>query len=253
MPFVSGRYILLKLLTMRLTRFLIVSSLTALSGCSLIRENSKYQLSDGRYFSRIMEPDTRRVYVDNEDDDIIVYPLKSLKNKYTVDTSGHRPQLFGQSETTGQSTKASFTQASFDIDILTIPFKYRFSTATFPRQITANINGAVYLGYRSDVYVLRYRTDPLGTSIRYINHFGFSVGGFTGLGSSAMNPWVTNNQIDKEYDGVVWPKGLAAIFGLNNFTAGLAVGWDHLLDPNRKYWIYQRKPWVGFVFGLNLN
>ena len=68
-----------------------------------------------------------------------------------------------------------------------------------------------------------------------------------------MNPWVTNNRIAIEYDGVVWTKGVTGIIGLNNFTTGLAVGWDHLLDRNMAYWIYQGKPWIGFVFGLNLN
>ena len=74
-----------------------------------------------------------------------------------------------------------------------------------------------------------------------------------GIGSTAMNPWVTLDRIPIEYEGVTWAKGLAAIAGLNNFTAGLALGWDHLLDKNNRLWIYQGKPWVGFVFGLNLN
>jgi hypothetical protein len=51
----------------------------------------------------------------------------------------------------------------------------------------------------------------------------------------------------------VLTKGIAGIIGLNNLTAGLAVGWDNLLDRNKKHWIYQGKPWIGFVFGLNLN
>jgi hypothetical protein len=68
-----------------------------------------------------------------------------------------------------------------------------------------------------------------------------------------MNPSVTNSLVAIEYDGVVWSKGVAGIIGLNSFTTGLALGWDHLLDPNRKYWIYKDKPWIGFVFGLNIN
>jgi hypothetical protein len=68
-----------------------------------------------------------------------------------------------------------------------------------------------------------------------------------------MNPWVTENQITQEYDGVVWSKGIAGIIGIDNFTIGLALGWDHLLDKNKNYWIYQGKPWLGLAFGLNLN
>ena len=68
-----------------------------------------------------------------------------------------------------------------------------------------------------------------------------------------MNPSVTNNQITTEYDGLVSSKGLAGIIGINNFTIGLALGYDNLLDANKKKWIYQGKPWIGLAFGLNLN
>ncbi len=68
-----------------------------------------------------------------------------------------------------------------------------------------------------------------------------------------MNPWVTNDRITIEYDGVVWTKGITGILGLNRFSVGVAAGWDDLLDRNKPYWIYQRKPWAGFALGLNLN
>ncbi|WP_165940196.1 MULTISPECIES: hypothetical protein [Dyadobacter] len=56
-----------------------------------------------------------------------------------------------------------------------------------------------------------------------------------------------------EYDGLVWGKGIAGIIGINNFTIGLAIGFDNLLDKNKQVWIYQGKPWLGLAFGLNLN
>ena len=68
-----------------------------------------------------------------------------------------------------------------------------------------------------------------------------------------MNPWVTENNISIEYDGVVWSKGLAGILAIDNFTIGLGLGWDYLTDANKKYWIYQNMPWLGLAFGLNLN
>ncbi len=68
-----------------------------------------------------------------------------------------------------------------------------------------------------------------------------------------MSPHVTIERISQEYDGLIWSKGLAAIVGLNNVTAGVVLGWDHLLDRNRSLWIYQGKPWIGLAFGLNLN
>ncbi|MEJ7740732.1 MAG: hypothetical protein WKF97_25220 [Chitinophagaceae bacterium] len=68
-----------------------------------------------------------------------------------------------------------------------------------------------------------------------------------------MNPWVTNNQLTSEYDGAVVPYGVTALFAFNSFTSGVAIGIDHLLDRNRKFWIYRGRPWVGVTLGLNLN
>jgi hypothetical protein len=219
----------------------------------MLRESSKYQFTDGKYSSKVIGKGVQQVYVEYEEEKIHVYPLKKAGHQYLIDRSNYKPLSFGRSEINSINVRPSFRQTSFDIDFLTIPFKYRFPAKGFPRQFNTNLNGGVYLGYRSDIYVLHYATNPLGISSRNTTHVGFSFGGFTGLGGTAMNPWVTNDQIAIEYDGVVWTKGVAGIIGLNNFSTGLAVGWDHLLDRNKKFWIYQGKPWVGFVFGLNLN
>jgi hypothetical protein len=34
---------------------------------------------------------------------------------------------------------------------------------------------------------------------------------------------------------------------------GFAAGYDYLLSQDRKIWIYNNKPWVGFVVGIALN
>ncbi len=68
-----------------------------------------------------------------------------------------------------------------------------------------------------------------------------------------MNPFVTNNNVQYEYDGVVLTKGIAGMIGIGNLTFGAAIGLDHLMDKNHKVWTYQAKTWTGFTVGLNLN
>lgn len=68
-----------------------------------------------------------------------------------------------------------------------------------------------------------------------------------------MTPTTTTNFISTEYDGIVWPKGVAGIIAVNNFTVGVSLGFDNLLDRNKQFWIYESKPWFGLAFGLNLN
>ena len=226
------------------------------TSCSLLKDSPKYQLADGYYRSNIFKKKSKKVYVYNEEESIRVYPLKKKDgtNSFVVDTSKKSRLSFPQFKSDSLLKTHSFTQGSFDIDFLTLPFKCRFSTHGFPPQFNSSLlNGAVYLGYRTDMYRLKYKSNPFRQFIRQKNHYGFSIGAFSGLGGTTMNPWVTKNQISYEYDGIAWSKGISAIVAIDNFTVGLAVGWDNLLDHNEKYWIYQGQPWLGLAFGLNLN
>lgn len=222
------------------------------SGCSVIRQSPKYDFADGIYVSKVLGKDRAKVYVDNAEE-IYVYPLRKTTGGYLVDSSTKKPIIFTKTKLDSMWANPSFRQNSFDIDFLTIPFKYRFSVNGFPRQFNANLNGAIYLGYRSDIYVLHYATNVLHSPTRHTTHIGFSFGTFSGLGGTAINPSVTNNLLTIEYDGLVWSKGVSGIIALNNFTMGLAFGWDHLLDDNKSKWLYHNKSWIGFVFGLNIN
>ena len=236
------------------TVFIIaVSAVICFTSCSIIKQSPKYGFADGRYSSNAVGKEINKVYVVNEEEVIHVFPLEEISGSYQIDTSAYKAHHLAETKLDGVPSKLSFRQNSFDVDFLTMPFKYRFAVNNFPRQFNTNLNGAVYLGYRTDLYMLNYKTNILDKTTRETTHFGFSFGAFTGLGGTTMNPWVTNNQIGIEYDGVVWSKGISGIIGLNSVTTGLAIGWDHLLDGNRKHWIYQNKPWIGFVFGLNLN
>jgi len=223
--------------------------LVVMIGCS-IKERPKYQLTDGYYKSLTFKNQSKKVYIDNKEDTIFIYTMN--KETGLVDTISGR-HSFPQLSSRSQIKSSYYRQASFDIDFLTIPFKYRGPQADIPRQFNTNLNGAVYVGYRDDIYQLSFQENPLKKYQRQTHHYGISYGFFTGLGGTAMNQFVTQNQISSEYDGVVWSKGLAGIIGVNNFTIGLALGFDNLLDKNKKFWIYQHKPWLGLAFGLNLN
>jgi hypothetical protein len=61
--------------------------------------------------------------------------------------------------------------------------------------------------------MIQYSANSLGVSSRHTTHIGFSFGGFTGIGGTPMNPWVTNDRIAIEYDGVVLTKALPVSSG----------------------------------------
>jgi len=221
-------------------------------GCKSLNNSPKYKFEDGVYKSRL-HGTKQRVYIENENDSIIVYQIEEGVKKLSVDKSvlpkGKAP-FTNSLKTIGEN---KYWQNTFDIDFVTIPLKFRPSTSSFPRQLSNHLNGAVYLGYRNDTYGVSYTKNPIGHISQKIMHYGFSAGLITGLGTTAMNPYNTNNKITIEYDGMVWTKGVAVLFGVGKITFGLIGGIDHLLDQNKKFWYYQGKPYLGAAVGLNLN
>lgn len=222
-----------------------------LTNCAVFQKSAKKELNDGFYVQRI-DHQKRRVYVDIVEDNLRIHAAKKADRQLIIDTSV-KTRVFPKEMKGLYEETASLNKASFDIDVFTIPLKLRPAQKSVPTQLNANLNGAVYLGFRTDKYVVNYLSSPLGKSNRDINHFGFSFGMFTGLGNTFLSPTNTDNVLQQEYDGVVWSKGLAGIFAVNRFTVGLAFGFDNLLDKNKSIWIYESKPWLGFALGLNLN
>lgn len=223
-----------------------------LSSCSFLKNSPKYGFSEGYYKSHLFHKKEKKVYVVPGDDTIKVYTAKSLQN-VQVDTTQSLKIAFPQNQKPLQFANYLFRKNTFDIDVLTIPFKYRPAVRNFPRQLNAAFNGAVYLGYRSDLYRLSYEQTPLRIFKREITHYGYSFGFFTGIGTARIDEYVTGNGINIQYDGVVNLSGINVIVGVEKVSLGLAAGVDHLLDPNHQYWVNNGKPWIGLSFGINLN
>ncbi|WP_439554938.1 hypothetical protein [Dyadobacter sp.] len=230
----------------------LISTTFLIYSCKSAKDSPKFNFADGVYHTEL-KGKNRQVYIENTEDSIVVYSLqkgwKRMDLKSTTMQKKSYPQK-SDKETLGAN---KYWQNGFDVDILTIPLKFRPTAESFPKQFSNNVNGVVYLGYRSDIYRLSYKKNPIGRVTQDVKHYGISAGLITGLGVTAMNPWVTNNAINIEYDGLVWSKGVAILMGLNQITFGIIGGVDHLLDKNRDSWIYHGKPYVGLAVGLNLN
>lgn len=228
---------------------LCIFALISLGSCRLAR-SPKSGLVDG-FYKQNTESGSRVVFVDTDEEILRIHPASKINGKIVTDTSSGAALFVGKELKNNPGRTVSLSKNTLDVDFLTMPLKYRPSQKDIPPQLNANLNGAVFLGFRTDKYDISYLTNPLKNSQRVINHYGFSCGIFTGFGNTTINP--SNSQASLEYDGIVWNKGIAGIFAVNNFTLGLAVGFDNLLDGNRDSWVYESKPWFGFAFGLNLN
>lgn len=223
-----------------------------LGGCTSLSESAKFGLNEG-YYKEKRKGNDRQVYMYATEDTLVAYPAHRREDALRVDTTAAAALIFPAAAQGNGLSPQTYHENSFDLDVLAIPFKYRPARNEHPRQLGTQFSGALYAGYRTDRYRIRYRSTPLGIAHRRITHYGYSIGLFSGIGAEPINPWVTSYRYADEYDGVVWMNGLAAIVGINSFTFGLAVGADRLLDSNRNSWIYQTKPWLGLAVGLNLN
>lgn len=85
----------------------------------------------------------------------------------------------------------------------------------------------------------------------FIRQIGFDLGIFAGIGTSPVNPTVTNNIITQQYDAMVFQKGVAGFISIGNMSLGLAVGFDNLLDKGKSSWIYTQKPYLGLIISVS--
>lgn len=207
-----------------------------MQACSSIRDSPKYQLSDDKYYYRENGNKYRQAWIYVTDDSI---SIRSVRNPELSIKSNRKDIQF-------------FLKRSFDVDVMSVGFKYRPSTKNLPRQLTTDFNGNVFLGYRLDRFKILYKQTPVGVK-QIHKHRGITGGLFGGIGSTSITPWTTNNQTTDEYNGLILTRGIAIMVGVNNLTVGLGIGWDYLTDRDKTIWIYQNKPWYGLTLGLNLN
>jgi hypothetical protein len=250
MPHINALILEARQITSKLTRrrILFYSFLFAFIGCIPAKENPKYLFSKGAYNLRSKRM-KEKVYLVPDETQIKVF---NMREPGKFDTSKYF--LISLADNLhDQAKEYSFVKGSFDLDVISLPLKFRPSVAGFPAQLNTSLNGGIFLGRRSDIYMLKHRRNELGIYTASLQHYGLSFGVFTGIGSAAMNPWVSRNNIQSEYDAVVCPFGINTLFGLNNLTFGAAVGLDHMFSSDRKFWIYKNKPWLGLTVGLNLN
>ena len=217
-----------------------------LTGCARFVQYN--QLPDGYYQVRRASPDSvrqraaGRVYVQQRTDTLAFTPAP---------TSDAVPPTWRYRLRPGQPVR--LTRRSFDLDVFSIPFKVLAPRQGLPVQLNTNFNIALYAGHRFDFYRLGLRrSTPFGLT-PVVRGNGFGYGLFAGMGSSLITPDVTGQRSLTGYEGFTLHGGAALIYDARLFNLGLALGTDHLLGFEGRYWLYQHKPWLGVLLGLDLN
>ena len=222
----------------------------SLSGCVSVSKVATHDFVTDYYKYKNNNDETSGVYMNVIEDSIIVYPLVADGKNKSVDTSSFRFMHIPDIKEGGPFYGSSFIKKSFDLDLATVLMKYRPARGEVPNQLNANLNAAFYIGIRRDFYKMITETSPLHKEYTYCRHLGFDVGLFAGLGITQINPTVTGNQVELEYDGIVFQKGIGAFITIERMSVGIVLGFDNLLDENKTVWLYNQKPYLGLSIGI---
>lgn len=234
--------------TIWILNLLVFFAITGWSGCAIMEKASTHGFERGIYTMKDESRITQKVYIEKDETLIKVYTKwdKGVKSEPILFIPlGVQDSFF--------YFPISFSKQSLDIDITSVLFKVRSKNAAIPLQLTSDFNAALYTGWRYDNYRISGQGTPLGTCAYRVINRGGDFGVFAGLGATPIYPDVTNNQVNREYSGMIFQGGLAAFLESNVASFGVAFGYDYLLSPDRSFWIYRRKAWVGFVIGVALN
>lgn len=229
---------------------LLLTAAAGLGGCA--RFNRATQLPDGYYrllsasndtlWRHLAQQPAKRLYVQQRADTLALTPPP---------TSAAVPPTFVYRLRPHESVR--LLHRSFDLDIFSIPFKALPPRQGLPVQLNTNFNVALYVGRRLDFYRFTSRRLTPFRPTPFIRSTGFGYGLFGGLGSSIITPDVTRQRATTSYEGFTLHAGAAVIYDARLLNLGLAVGTDHLLGADGRSWVYQHRPWVGVLFGLDLN
>ena len=230
--------------------FVIIAAFVAFlsSSCSVLEKSSFHGFHSGYYTFRSGPEEAEKVYTDIHEENIDVYPLMENlpdRNKIMTISLLSADTLF--------SYPLIFSKKSVDIDITSILFKYYPSVDDLPGQLNTDFNAALYAGWRKDNYHIKGHKDPLGKCRYEIVNRGYDFGLFAGPGTTLISPFTTRNARADEYNGFILQFGVAGFIESNVASFGLAAGFDYLLSPDRDVWIYNNRPWLGFIVGIALN
>jgi hypothetical protein len=222
-----------------------------LHSCSALEQGLTHGLADGYYRSRTNGGAAQLTYLDVEDDSLTAYAVVRANGVRRIDTSAFT--VHRRAPWQGPCGTLTLVEHGLDIDLMYVLLKYRPATAGIPPQLNTDPNGALYVGYRTDHYTMACQVDALGRRQRVVRERSIDVGGFIGIGATAMNSTVTRAPIELEYTGMVLTGGVGVFTSIGQLGFGITGGVDHLLDENGSRWVYQDAPWLGLSIGVNLN
>lgn len=219
-------------------------------GCVPFDKIYTHDFASGYYKLKAEGSEPAEIYLSLQEDSLTIYPAIKKDKLVLSDTSAILSGKISSAESGSCFYNSVFVRTSADLDLSTVILKFRPAVADVPSQLSSNVNGIFYAGFRKDFFRVKSHFSPLHDVNSFVRHTGFDFGLFAGIGITPVTPTVTMNRTAQEYDGMVFQKGVSVFATFENMSVGLALGFDNLLDDNKDIWIYNWKPWVGIAIGI---
>lgn len=227
--------------------FIIFIAFVSLHSCSTLEKSSSHGFESG-YYKLNKKEKSEKVYVDVNEETLKIY---SVSHQNIVD---EELTLFPQKESENMNFNiVKLSKKSLDIDITSTLLKYRTNNKDHRDELTSDFNLAIYAGPRFDQFKISNKTDALGKKYLKVSNKAVDFGIFAGIGTTIVSPYSTSDRFDGEYNGMCMQIGLAGFIESNAASFGISYGYDYLLNRDKKIWIYQNQPWIGFIVGIALN
>jgi hypothetical protein len=228
----------------------LLAILLMVSGCTPFDKIYSHEFGSGYYKLKSEGSESVKIYLNLKEDYIAVYPAITNGKIALLDTSEIQSARISSVKPGNYFYNSLFIRTSPDIDLSTVLLKFRPEAADVQSQLSANVNGIFYAGFRKDFFRVKSHFSPIHEVSTFIRHTGLDFGLFAGIGITPVSPTTTMNRTAQEYDGVVFQKGISIFGTFENMSVGLALGFDNLLDNNNDIWIYNQKPWIGIAIGI---
>jgi len=148
----------------------------------------------------------------------------------------------------------NYKTSTTNLQSLTIPFKIRFKQDSISSQISTGVNVGLSIAFKRQLksYApISAKSNSAPISYKESN-FEYSIAPFLGVTTIDLTAANTGNEMNKDKKVFGLSYGVIGTIGINKFDLGLGFGFDAGLNKESKNWIYQNKPWLGIVLGLDL-
>lgn len=176
-----------------------------------------------------------------------------FKESDTVDykKAGYDYYYYPKLEDTLNTWKFKYLEISPVFQAISTPFKVRFSTDSIPYQVSTSVNLGLSYGWKFTHKSYRNHYHNSTFLNKRTNSISFTPAIFCGPSTIDLNSKNTKGEVINDRTVLGMSTGILLVAGVDKFNIGMTGGVDIGFGGDAKDWIYQGKPWVGFVIGID--